>query len=468
MHLLAPSGRRAEGCDWEDWSARDVMEALKDAAQHVKFDAKRVWLRGTGAGGHGVLRLGGIAADRWAALVPRDPWFEYPTDTETEATTPIEEMLDRVAWSNRLTPLLRNTAICGMLLEQDAASTGSQQLRELLEAFHPKFEVQTVQDSAQSMERVLEFCKKHTAPDTASVEEVDCVTYNPGENATIHWLTILSQQEPVSLTRAAVRFDSERNLFLGLTVNVAALAIDVSHLETDTIVEVVLDGEPVGEFAVEGNPLTFLRNEAGWQLVPTLPPSFKQPQRYGGLRSAFENQADPGLRHARDFGRTNVALAKARYDAETILVRLNGSVDVVPDSAFKPNEDRDRNVVLYGNAGTNSAWPQLLSMSPVQVRRDGVWIERRPEQGDGLTCVFVRPRRGSDTAVVGVVGGTDVAGMRATDRLPYFVNATAFPDLLLFSANSLTEGNADVRAAGFFGRVWTVDPGEIVWRDAAL
>jgi hypothetical protein len=161
-------------------------------------------------------------------------------------------------------------------------------------------------------------------------------------------------------------------------------------------------------------------------------------------------------------------LAKARYDAETILVRHNGSVDVVADTAFNPNEDRDRNVVLYGNASTNSAWPQLMSMSPVQVRSDGVWIERRPEQGESLACVFVRPRRGSDTAVVGVVGGSDVAGMRSTDRLPYFVNGASFPDLLLFSSKSLSEGNSDVRAAGYFGRVWTVDPGEIVWRDAAL
>jgi hypothetical protein len=162
------------------------------------------------------------------------------------------------------------------------------------------------------------------------------------------------------------------------------------------------------------------------------------------------------------------ALAKARYDAETILVRKNGSVDVVADTAFNVNQDRDRNVVLYGNASTNSAWPLIMSTSSVQLRGDGVWIERRPELGEGLACVFIRPRRGSDESVVGIVGGNDIAGMRTTDRMPYFVNGAMFPDLLLFGANSLTEGNADVRAAGFFGRVWTVDPGEIVWRDAAL
>jgi hypothetical protein len=468
VHLLAPSGRRAEGCDWEDWSARSVLEALDDAAKHLKFDARRVWLRGTGAGGHGVLRLGGIAADRWAALVPRDPWLEYPMEQETEANSAIEEMLERVAWSNRLTPLLRNTMASGILLQHDKDSPNAWRLGELLKAFHPQFEMSQVNDEAESLVQTLDFCRKRTAPDPASVMEVDCVTNNPGVNSTIHWLTILNQQEAASLSRAAVHFDPEHQLFEGLTINVAALAIDVSHLKTDSIVEVILDGEPVGEFAIEGKPLTFLHNEEGWQLVPTLPPSFKQPRRYGGMRSVFTNNpilvyGTRGTQEERSW-----SLAKARYDAETLLVRHNGSVDVVSDINFKFNQDTDRNVVLYGNASTNSAWPRLMTMSSVQLRSDGVWIERRPEQGDGLASVFLRPRRESDIAVVGVVGGNDIAGMRTTDRLPYFVNGAIFPDLLLFSSKSLTEGNAEVRAAGFFGRVWTVDPGEIVWRDAAL
>jgi hypothetical protein len=58
--------------------------------------------------------------------------------------------------------------------------------------------------------------------------------------------------------------------------------------------------------------------------------------------------------------------------------------------------------------------------------------------------------------------------MRATDRLPYFVNGANFPDLLLLGADSLTVGDDEVRAAGYFGLGWTVEPGEIVWRDVAL
>jgi hypothetical protein len=470
VHLLAPTGRRVEGCDWEDWSARDVLEALDDAAKHVKFDPRRTWLRGTNTGGHGVLRLGGIAADRWAALAPRDPWLEYAGDEQTDVDTPIEELLERVAWSNRLTPLLRNTVSSALLLEEDKSNPLTQELIKLFRAFHPKFESRTVDNETpeQNLTEVLKFVTKQLSPTDAEVEEADCVTFSPGVNSQSRWLTILGQEEQWSVSRAAVKFDRARNLFLGLTVNVKALAIETSHLKSDTVVEVALDGEPVGEFVVDGNPLTFLRHDEAWQLVPSLPASFKRPARYGGLRSVFENQAVLVYGTNGTPAENQWALAKARYDGETMLVRLNGSAEIVTDKGFKPENYRDRNVVLYGNADTNLAWPGLLSTSPAQMRRDGVWIDRRPELGDDLACVFVHPRRDSSKAVVGVIGGTGIIGMRTTDRLPVFVNGTNFPDLLLYSSQSLLTGNDDVRAAGFFGIAWTVEPGEIVWRDAAL
>ncbi len=470
VHLLAPTGRRVEGCDWEDWSARDVLEALDDAAKHVKYDPRRTWLRGTNTGGHGVLRLGGIAADRWAALAPRDPWLEYGGDEQTDVDTPVEEMLERVAWSNRLTPLLRNTVSSALLLEEDKSNPLTQELIKLFRAFHPKFESRTLDNETpeQNLTEVLKFVTKHLSPTDSEVEEADCVTFSPGVNSQSRWLTILGQEEQWALSRAAVKFDRARNLFLGLTVNVKALSIETSQLKSDTVVEVALDGEPVGEFAVDGRPLTFLRHDEAWQLVPSLPASFKRPARYGGLRSVFENNAVLVYGTNGTPAESQWALAKARYDAETMLVRLNGSAEIVADKVFKPENYRDRNVVLYGNADTNLAWPVLLSTSPAQMRRDGVWIDRRPELGDDLACVFVHPRRGSSKAVVGVIGGTGINGMRTTDRLPVFVNGTNFPDLLLYSSQSLMTGNDDVRAAGFFGIAWTVEPGEIVWRDAAL
>src|SRR5206468_8530583 len=117
----------------------------------------------------------------------------------------------------------------------------------------------------------------------------------------------------------------------------------------------------------------------------------------------------------------------------------------------------DRSVVLYGNADTNSAWERLLAGSPLEVRRGRARIGGREAAGEDLACLFVRPRPGSGRALVGVVAGTGLPGMRLTDRLPYFVSGVAYPDLLLFSAECLRREGAGLRAAGYFGLDWGVD-----------
>ena len=87
----------------------------------------------------------------------------------------------------------------------------------------------------------------------------------------------------------------------------------------------------------------------------------------------------------------------------------------------------------------------------------------RKEAGADLACLFLRPRPGSDRACVGVVGGTGLVGMRLTDRLPYFVSGVAYPDCIVLGPETLREGVAGVRVAGFFGLDWGVGSGEFVW-----
>jgi hypothetical protein len=122
-----------------------------------------------------------------------------------------------------------------------------------------------------------------------------------------------------------------------------------------------------------------------------------------------------------------------------------------------------RNVVLYGNADTNAAWPELLRHSPVQVQRGRVRVAKREVAGDDLVCLFCWPRAGSDHALVGVVAATGPEGQRAAQRATYFVSGSGYPDLLIYDADTLTRGTRGVRVAGFFGNDWSVERGEWVW-----
>ena len=158
------------------------------------------------------------------------------------------------------------------------------------------------------------------------------------------------------------------------------------------------------------------------------------------------------------------AKAKARYDAEVFWYQGNGSFEVLPDTDFVPAGFPDRNVVVYGHAGMNTAWRTLLGGSPVQVQRGRLTAGGRTLQRKDLGILFLQPRPDSDIASVGVVAGTGGAGMRLTNNLPYLYPGYGFPDLLVARPSLLVAGISSVEAAGFFGPDWRVETGDIVWK----
>ncbi len=218
---------------------------------------------------------------------------------------------------------------------------------------------------------------------------------------------------------------------------------------------VTLDGQSI--VGLDGPTIWLAREGGHWKRAERPSPTLKGPERSGPFRDAFRRRVQL-VYGTRGTAEENAwALAKARFDAETFWYRGNGSIDVVPDSAFDPRAEPDRNVVLYGHAGSNAAWSNLLGDGPVQARRGSIRLGGKVIEGDGLACLFVRPRAGSDGAVVGVVSGTGVVGMRRSDRLPYLTTRGAYPDF------TVLDGDGPV-AAGFFGVDWSVESGEFARR----
>ncbi|MFI4882281.1 MAG: alpha/beta hydrolase, partial [Phycisphaerales bacterium JB064] len=161
------------------------------------------------------------------------------------------------------------------------------------------------------------------------------------------------------------------------------------------------------------------------------------------------------------------ALAKARYDADTWQYRANGSVDVVPDTAFDLDDaqNADRNVIVYGCADSHRLWDALLGDAPVRVGRGRVVVGDRVLERDDLAAHFVYPRAGSETALVGVVAGSGDVGRRLADEARYFISGVGYPDWLITSSAMLEEGLEGVIGAGFFGVDWSVDLSQSAWRN---
>ena len=313
---------------------------------------------------------------------------------------------------------------------------------------------------------LFDFFARRTRPAIDSVRAVDFTTVNPAVSARSHWATIHNQVESLKPSRVRLQFDPGTRRITGTTENVARLSLDVGQLmKSGQPVRVSLDDQAATEIPwPPSEPIVWLERaeDDSWRPSAKPPATDKGPHRGGPFKHAFGHRVLLVYATQGTDDENHWAQAKARFDAESFWYRGNGSLDVVPDVKFDPAAEPDRNVILYGNAATNAAWQALLAHSPVQVDRDAVRIDGRQIEGPDLACLFVRPRPGSDQALVGVVSGTGMPGMRLTDRLPYFVSGVGVPDFVVLGPELLTGSEQGFRAAGFFGNDWSVAGGELL------
>jgi hypothetical protein len=314
---------------------------------------------------------------------------------------------------------------------------------------------------------MFEFFEARRRSPTAAVNHVEFVTASPGVSAWSHWVGIEAQTRQFVPASVVIDLDRDRRRFEATTDNVAVLSLKLDHLAPDEPIQVTIDGQELTSLDwPEATRQIWLSQAEDHWTVSTDPPSrdLKGPHRYGPFKDAFRHRVLFVYGTAGTRAENTWAFNKARYDAETFWYRGNGSVDVIADRDFDAGLEPDRGVVLYGNAETNSAWADLLGNSPVQVRRGSIRIGEKTVDGDDLACLFIRPRPESDIACVGAVSGAGLAGMRLTDRLPYFVSGVAYPDCTVIGPEMLSAGSAGVRVAGFFGLDWSVETGDFAWR----
>jgi hypothetical protein len=296
------------------------------------------------------------------------------------------------------------------------------------------------------------------------VRQVEFATPGPHVSARNHWVIIDAQGAQLKLSRVSLRFDPGIDRVTGTTSNVSRMALDTRMMGLSGPLAAEIDSVKLTGLVPEsGDTLIWLyRSGALWKPGPSPSPDLKGRTRYGTFKDLFRNDVVFVYGTGGDAREREWAFNKSRFDAERFWYQGNGSIEVIRDVDFRAGEERERNVVLYGNSATNSAWMPLLGGSPLQAGPGEVRLGGRAFEGGDIGYVFLRPRPGSDIACVGAVGGTGITGMRLTDRMPYLLPGVAFPDAIIARTSLLTKGEEGVEAAGFFGLDWRVESGEFV------
>ena len=477
-YVAAPTNRRPFGFDWEDWGRLDALEVLAEASRLFGTDPARTYLTGHSMGGHGAWHLGATFPGLWAAVAPSAGWrsfSSYGGGSVFKDPTPVEAMLLRANHPSETAALARNLIGRGVFVlhgdaDDNVPVTEARAMRELLGTFHPDLAYHERPGAGHwwgnecvDWPPLFRFLEERARPADADLRRVEFVTADPGVSSRSGWVEILAQAKPLEYSKVAIEKSETGRVIKGTTENVAGLAIVLRPQVPDDVVEIELDGSRVrAQASTEGLPLRLDKGAKGWLIAGNPDPGRKGPHRSGGFKDAFRHGFVLVYGTRGDAEEDVRACGKARFDAETFWARGNAGVEVLADTAFDPDVDRDRSVILYGNADTNAAWDKVLAGSPVEVRKGWARVGEERFEGQDLAAYFVRPRAGSDVASVGVVAWTGTAGWYAASPAQYFVSGAGHPDLLLFSAEALRSGTSGVRAVGWFGDDWSVGRGDIV------
>ncbi len=188
-----------------------------------------------------------------------------------------------------------------------------------------------------------------------------------------------------------------------------------------------------------------LKDEASRAEVP--PPIDARGFARGSFKRAFDHEFVLVYSTAGTAEENAWSMAKARFDAEQWWYRGNGLARVLSDAQFNAMPTNG-NVIVYGHRSSNLAWNTTVRGARLNLEPGRLSIAGNTLTGDDLAFLAVVPRGGMKDRLVGIVGGTGLAGMRATDRLNYFTSGVGFPDVTIGRATMWQDGYSGVVGAG--------------------
>ncbi|MCG9793149.1 carboxylesterase family protein [Flavobacterium algicola] len=488
-HVVAPTNRRDFGFNWEDWGRWDAIEVQELAEKRYGTDPKRTYLTGHSMGGHGTWHVGATFPSKFAAIAPISGWyslFSYANKKEIENPSPIENMFVRANHASYTLDLSKNYLQEGVYIQHGDADDvvpvdQARFMRKHLADFHPDFAYLEYEDKKHwfgiDFNTIFDYFKWHTIPENDVVKTFEFRTASPGVSAESRYVTLYQQEKPFDFSGIKITQNvrDEKQIknneilktrtFAITTENLKKFKLDVRHASASDTIQVVIDSLEMKSIVANKNAeLWYEKLNNSWKLVGKPTSTFeKNPLRYGNFKDAFRNNmlfvyGTKGTAEENEW-----SFNKARFDAESFYYIGNGAIDIISDKEFSLSKYKDRSVILFGNATTNSAWKTLLSKAPVQVTRNEVKVGDKILKGDEYGVYLIYPRTDSETASVAVISGTGMAGFKAVTLNKYFGSGTDIPDLMIMTPKVYKNGIESVKAAGFFGTDWSVQNGDIQW-----
>jgi len=482
--VVAATNRRPFGFDWQDWGRLDAIEALNHVLADLPVDRDRVLLSGHSMGGHGTWHVGLTHSDRFAAAAPEAGWPDiqlyvpmFLQRAAIFADPPQLAVRDMAMRPDNVPAMLVNALNLPLFLlhggdDDNVPTIHGRTFAEWLNELGYKYSYKEVpnrphwwsyEDGLACVDDTdlmgfLETQRRDPGP-----RHIRFRTADLGQSNRNYW-TVIERVRVVGRD-ADIEAWATDSLISVKTTNVAQFSLELTGAPFFAgMVRIEVDGDRVGQkYGLPGR-LTFHATASGWAAGPArTAASAKTPNLYGPAKQAMMKPfllvygtADAGL--------SALLCQAATQEGMRWWLIGNGRTQVVPDSEVTASDVARYNLVLYGGANENSVTKRIADRLPIRVK-EGRMSLGESDLGDSLAAMLVYPNPLNQDRLVLVRMGTDPDNTRLSTFWGVASSGSGIPDFLVFDRSVRRYGWTGVRAAGFFGPDWNLDPASMYVRE---
>jgi dienelactone hydrolase len=482
--VVTPTNRRPFGFDWQDWGRLDAIEVLDHALTSLPVDRDRVLLTGHSMGGHGTWHVGLAHSDRFAAAAAEAGWPDIqlyvPLFLQRTAifADPAQVAIRDMAMRSDNTPAMLVNAINLPFYilhggdDDNVPTIHGRNFAEWLRELGYRFTYKEVpgrphwwsyEDGLSCVDDtdLMGFLKAQRRD--PGPRHIRLRTADLGQSNRSYW-AVVERVRTVGRDAEIEAWASD-SLISVSTANVGQFSLELAGAPFFAgLIRVEIDGRMVGRRYGLPARLTFHATDRGWAPGPARAAAVtKTPGLYGPAKQAMmspflvvygtrDSALAPFLRHS------------ATQEGTRWWLIGNGHARVVPDTAITP-EDIDRcNLVLYGGPQENTITSRIAERLPIRIKEGRITLGTH-DLGDSLAAMFVYPNPLNRVRLVLVRMGTDADDTRLSLFWGVASSGAGVPDFMVFDRSVRRYGWSGVRAAGFFGPDWNIDPSSMYLKE---
>ncbi len=480
-----PMGRLGENA-YRFEGETDVDEAIEAVCRDYRIDRSRIVLRGSSLGGVGAWQLGLKRPDRWVAIGPA----AGPVDTYEFANSPWKHFvrLDPLApWQKTMLHLVdaidytanaRIVPVVAAMGDKDAYYSSHLLIEKAFQqegipfaglvdrgaghSITPKVYQEQLRQLGQHAAKGIDPFPKHLRFVTWTLKFSRC-----------HWLEILGLGEHYQRAEIDARIAPDGTLTIAEPRNITRFALHPPVIAARAGATAITIGEtrltlPAQAAAAGVRPVVFSKLGGRWELQGPLEPAAlagKRPGLQGPLDDAFARPFLCVRGTGKPWHPAVAAWADANLKRFTDEWRRHyrGYLPVKNDTDVTEADVRQRNLILFGDPGSNPWISKVLPQLPLQWTRDSLQLgkERHPAADHGVQLICPNPLPGAERNYVVLNSGHTYHDSEL--RFSYMV----FPRLGDWAIFKVGDNPADAPAAkvgetvvtsGFFNEAWKAAP----------